>query len=119
MRYSVKVNDSGMRDWLNTLHGNDIEDAIDGAVEEVANDAANEMSGLAPVDTGHLRGSLAAARSVVQKDVGEWLIRNRTEYTIRQNFEHKTQGGFVTKPYEKANAKLSEELVKAVKRVLE
>lgn len=118
MRYSVTVKDAGMRKWLNTLHGDDIENAIDGAVEDVANDAANEMSGLAPVDTGYLRSSLTAARSVVQKEMGEWIIRNRTEYTIRQNFEHKTQGGFVTKPFEKANARIASEITEAVKKVL-
>lgn len=117
--YKVEVHDAQIKPWLKKLQTNAIESAMDGAVEDVAKDAANQMSALAPVDTGLLRSSLRAPVSVEKDGEGTWAIRNLTEYTIRQNFEHRTKGGFVTRPFEIANALFVFEVRNAIRKVLE
>jgi len=119
MRIEVEVNDIGIRDWLTKMHSDGFKDVIDDGAEKGLRTAANEMSRLAPVDTGLLKSTLLAARSLVKRDVGEWWITNGTLYTIRQNFEHKTKRHFVTKPFEKFNATIASDIADDIVRWLE
>lgn len=114
MRVKTEVIDEGVQDLLRNLTDGGIERAIDDSVADLTVNAANTMSARAPVDTGHLRESLTAARSVVRKGIGEFHIKNNTPYTIRQNFEHKTMSGFVSTPFYQTSLKFSDAVAEAI-----
>lgn len=101
--YYIEIDDSRVQGWVNRAQQDGlIERLMDEEIEKIANETADEMAGLAPVDTGHLRDTLRARNSVARASNMDWVIRNGTPYGVRQNFEHATQSHFMTIPAERA-----------------
>lgn len=63
-----------------------------GTMVRIGTDAANR----APVDTGHLRNTMTSGikRSVIAPK-GVWDLEQQTDYTLVQEFEHKTKRNFI------------------------
>lgn len=118
--YKVEVDDSGVRDWINKMMNESVvAEAIDEGVDKIARETANEIARGAPVDTGHLKSTLWASRSIKNEGKGVRSMKNYTPYGIRQNFEHSTQRYFMTTPIEKAEARMMSEIYAAVLKAIE
>lgn len=63
-----------------------------GSMVRIGTDAANR----APVETGHLRNTMTSGikRSAIAPK-GVWDLEQQTEYTLVQEFEHKTKRNFI------------------------
>lgn len=55
-----------------------------------------EAQSKAPVDTGLLRATLITGiKRNPDKPTGSWIMEQETDYTLRQEIEHKTKSGFI------------------------
>lgn len=72
-----------------------VEDAdklAEGSIRRIGTDAANR----APVDTGHLRNTMTSGIERSQSaPKGVWDLINQTDYTLIQEFNHKSKSGFI------------------------
>lgn len=70
----------------------DIDKITEAYVRKIANDAAEK----APILTGLLKNTLISGvrRSPIDR-IGVWEIIAGTDYTVRQEYEHKTNKGFI------------------------
>lgn len=117
--YKVDVEDARLRAWFHQISGSKLGDAVDDKVQEITRDTAGKIAGGAPVETGHLKGTLQPSRSVQQVGKGDWRVLNLTPYGIRQNFEH--PGGnryYMTNPIEGAQATFMTDVYDAVMQVI-
>lgn len=80
---------------------------IDKITETYARKIANEAAQKAPILTGVLKNSLT--NGVRKNAIGDWKIIALTDYTVRQEYEHRSKKGFIRKsvwdnegPYKKA-----------------
>lgn len=67
----------------------------DKVTETYTRKMANESAGLAPVDTGDLRASVAASPRKLSD--GLWEYGSELPYARRQEYEHKSKKGFIRK----------------------
>src|SRR5699024_4048688 len=82
----IDVNDAEYKEWsaaLSKEYGK-IKIMLDSKVHEITRESANEMARGAPVDTGHLKSTLWASRSVEKLGPADYTIRNLTLYGRRQ-----------------------------------
>lgn len=118
--YRIEVDDSGVRDWIRTMMNEvEVADTIDEGVDKIARETANEIARGAPVDTGHLKSTLWASRSIKEEGKGVRNMKNYTPYGIRQNFEHSSRRYFMTTPIEKAEPRMVKEIYDAILKVIE
>lgn len=68
---------------------------VDKITETYTRKMANESAGMAPVDTGDLRASIAASPRRMQ--LGTWEYGSELPYARRQEYEHKSKKGFIRK----------------------
>lgn len=116
----ISVEDKELRTWAAALSmdADKIKTMIDSKVNTIAKEAANEMARGAPVDTGHLKSTLWASRSVEKLGNADYTIRNLTLYGRRQNFEHRSKAGFMTNPANKAANRMQTELEEEIWRLI-
>lgn len=69
------------------------EQAADDEAETLIRKIASDAAQLAPVDTGKLSNSLPAG--VERESIGVWTIRDGTDYTLVQEYTHKTHKAFI------------------------
>ncbi|MFS0562621.1 HK97 gp10 family phage protein [Terribacillus sp. 179-K 1B1 HS] len=92
-RSSVKA--EGVRQLMAELKqiGRKAEDIADEEAEKFIRNVASDASKMAPVDTGKLSNSLPAG--VEREGSGIWVIRDGTDYTLVQEYTHKTKKAFI------------------------
>lgn len=117
----IDVHDTNVRTWAMALSKDafEIRAMLDNKVNEITRETANEMARGAPVDTGHLKSTLWASRSVEKMGNADYTIRNLTLYGRRQNFEHRTKAGFMTNPANKAANRMQTELEEELWRLIQ
>lgn len=95
MRVNIKVQgiDKVMRDF--SRKGEQARQRVDKVTETYTRKMANESAGMAPVDTGDLRASIAASPRRMQ--LGTWEYGSELPYARRQEYEHKSKKGFIRK----------------------
>lgn len=113
--YYVEVDDSRTIDWMkkNKL-SNVAMEVIDKETGDLIRELAREIANLAPVDTGYMRDQILSG--VRKEGNGDWVIKRGTDYTVRQNFEHKTNAHFITNPTERAIDKYSNMVMDAIEK---
>lgn len=116
---NVQVDSKITDAWAAKILSADIGKVIDDTVYEVTRDAANKMARLSPVDTGRLKRTLWASRSIEKIADGHYTIRNLTEYGIRQNFEHRTKAGFITNPANEAESQVNAKVIEELRRIFD
>ena len=112
----VEVDDA-ISPWLTGL-GEEVVNNVDNKVRDISRDTANSIARGAPVDTGHLKSTLWFSRSFKRIAPGDWEMENLTLYGIRQNFEHRTMGGYMTNPIEEASLTFTKDVLDAVLEVI-
>lgn len=98
MRNNVRV--FGIEDVLRRLDRQIGEVAIrdvDRITETYARKMAEESAGLAPIDSGALRNSLASSPQQSEDSEHVWEYGSNLPYANRQEYEHATNKGFVRK----------------------
>ena len=78
-----------------SLKGTKARMRADNVTETYTRKMANESAGLAPVDTGDLRASIAA--SPEKLDDALWQYGSALPYALRQEYEHTSKKGFIRK----------------------
>lgn len=116
---NVQVDSKITDAWAAKVLSANIGKVIDDTVYEVTRDAANKMARLSPVDTGRLKRTLWASRSIEKIADGHYNIRNLTEYGIRQNFEHRTKAGFITNPANEAESQVNAKVIEELRRIFD
>ena len=98
MKLNVKV--TGLDDVLRKLDkqlGQQAVDDLDKITEAYARKMANESAEMAPIKDGLLRNSIASSPQVSDDDTHVWEYGSNLPYATRQEYEHKTNKGFVRK----------------------
>src|SRR5699024_582123 len=98
--------------------GEEVVNNVDNKVRDISRDTANSISRDATVDTGHIKTTLWFSRSYKRIATGDWEMENLTLYGIRQNFEHRTMGGYMTNPIEEASLTFTKDVLDAVLEVI-
>lgn len=116
----IRVEDAEVMAWARELQFNSsqIASTIDSKIDKITRETANEMARGAPVDTGHLKSTLWASRSVEKLGEGDYTIRNLTLYGRRQNYEHRTKAGFMTNPAMKGAQRVEIEVMEEIRRLI-
>ena len=70
---------------------------VDRITETYARKMANESSNMAPIDSGALKGSIASSPQESDESKHIWEWGSDLPYATRQEYEHRTQKGFVRK----------------------
>jgi len=70
----------------------DADKLAEGSLRRIGTDAANR----APVDTGHLRNTMTSGiERSVSAQKGVWDLIDGTDYTMVQEYEHRSKSGFI------------------------
>lgn len=91
----------------------DADKLAEGSMRRIGTDAANR----APVDTGLLRNTMTSGiRRSTSADTGVWDLIQETEYTLVQEFEHKTKSAFIRQAVWNETPRFKEVLEERFKR---
>lgn len=95
MRINIKVEglEKVMRDF--TTRGIKAQSKAEKVTETYARKMANESAGMAPVDSGDLRASIAASPRRIGP--AQWQYGSELPYARRQEYEHRSKKGFIRK----------------------
>lgn len=91
----------------------DADKLAEGSMRRLGTDAANR----APVDTGHLRNTMTSGiRRSTTADKGVWDLIQETEYTLVQEYEHRTKSAFIRQAVWNETPRFKEVLEERFKR---
>lgn len=97
VNFNVKIDGLGdVLKMFDQVGGQQAVNDIDKITETYARKMASDSAGMAPVDTGALKNSLASSpRQAPEPHTWQW--GSDKEYATRQEYEHKTKKAFVRK----------------------
>lgn len=91
---SIKV--EGIRSTKSKLRDETAKHDADALARESIFNIGNKASERAPVDTGLLSSTMISGIDKdVNQEVGKWNLLQRTEYTLKQEYEHSVYSGFI------------------------